>query len=816
VRRCGRSYWEVGLGISLAEATTTLLKGSPLSWPKFQDQKPGTICLESSAQRRLFAFLLKQPATKLASPDEGMFKGLIAAWNDSADPAADHPDAAGGAMSGVWRLAKLEASGFGGLTVFGGPIFEIWIEGESWCLEGQNGSGKTSFTNSILWALTGKRVREYDGLVDDEGDRAPVYSDVGAEIGRWPPLISYPEKVSDLRNEAQVWVRLTFHNGKGDTAIAYRETTSPREGAPLTVKQIDARLLAIPQLIETGLLMPARISRIGFGNKSQSLYEAVKLLTGLDQLSDIAEAARLITHRAQPFLKYAKQQGVEREENKFDENVANAQKKAQSAGLDISGLRMLGQKHIGDSLRTSSKEAAAMAGEHLATLKAQIAEGLDTTKATARTAIREAAAGARAILNQGVKGIPEFEAWVGLKLAKEDPGFKKLPEVTAAARADLNIALGWHKRQSNDHTLRLKALAAHYYVVPDNNENGVCPLCLAQLTSEQQVTLKAELAELKAHADAAERKLADVCATLEKRLGTVLTAELRKHRDQLGAMNPKNAYESAARSRFAQDEPFKSTLTGIARLTEEIVTQQMAALPAFDYATPIETNDRMPSVATEVLNAIEGSERLHALVEWWALHGQAFRNAWAALVQQKDNTGRFQPRTIAGQLEILELAIERAEPLDDLARSLSSAADAADAWDTIKKQQMLREAIAQSLEPLKELRLLVNAETAAAIAGLSLRIKEILNRIHLQERLDYEDTSLQKKAVHVEGSFEPGMRIEAALVANTSWLRAILWAFVLALREQTIDGLKENPFPLAVMDDPQATFDPRNKRKWAD
>lgn len=60
------------------------------------------------------------------------------------------------------------------------------------------------------------------------------------------------------------------------------------------------------------------------------------------------------------------------------------------------------------------------------------------------------------------------------------------------------------------------------------------------------------------------------------------------------------------------------------------------------------------------------------------------------------------------------------------------------------------------------------------------------------------------------------MRFEASLVANTSWLRAILWAFVLALREQIVAGLVVNPFPLMLLDDPQVTFDPRNKRKWAE
>ena len=36
------------------------------------------------------------------------------------------------------------------------------------------------------------------------------------------------------------------------------------------------------------------------------------------------------------------------------------------------------------------------------------------------------------------------------------------------------------------------------------------------------------------------------------------------------------------------------------------------------------------------------------------------------------------------------------------------------------------------------------------------------------------------------------------------------------MRKETLDALGANPFPLMVMDDPQTTFDPRNKRKWAE
>jgi hypothetical protein len=94
-------------------------------------------------------------------------------------------------------------------------------------------------------------------------------------------------------------------------------------------------------------------------------------------------------------------------------------------------------------------------------------------------------------------------------------------------------------------------------------------------------------------------------------------------------------------------------------------------------------------------------------------------------------------------------------------------------------------------------------------------MKSVLDRIHFKERLSFETAALSKKSVQLSGSFDRGIRIDASTVANSSWLRAILWAFLLALREQTIDSLGRNPFPLAVLDDPQVTFDPRNIRKWA-
>lgn len=281
-------------------------------------------------------------------------------------------------------------------------------------------------------------------------------------------------------------------------------------------------------------------------------------------------------------------------------------------------------------------------------------------------------------------------------------------------------------------------------------------------------------------------------------------------------MDPKEAYASAALARFSGERPFSDVLTGIATATKEVIAKQKENLPEFEHAQFSGGTAGAPQSATELRQFIYLVERLISLVDWWSKNRQTFHEAWAELVGKKDDQGNWPTKSVEGYLEVLEQAVDKAEPLDELSKCLTAAADAADAWEKIQEHQKIREAITEVLEPFKELRYLVGAETASSIANLAGRIETILDRIHLQERLTYENASLTKKSVHVEGSFEPGMQIDAALVANTSWLRAILWAFVLALREQTIEGLNANPFPLIVLDDPQTTFDPRNKRKWAE
>lgn len=804
------------MAISFSEATRCLLSGKSLAWAAFDEHKAGSIKLDTPGQRRLFAFLLDQDRAKVARGEEDLFPKLIAAWsNDAVDPAADTTNEAPESSNDVWRLDRVEASGFGGLTLFGGLPFDLRVDGKNWCLNGQNGSGKTSLASAILWALTGKRIREQEGPIVEHGERSAVTNEIGKVLGDWPSFASYPAIAADLVKPVDVWVRLTFVNQSGEVATAYRRMVCPLKGVPIPEVMIDSRLQVAPELLETGLLMPARLARIGFGDKSGSLYEAVKMLTGLDQLADIADGCSQFTHGGRRFLKYGKDNGLDRWEAKFTDEIAKSVQKANELQFVLPEQRILGGKTLVTDLNQAATSASAEAGSHLVTLKSEIAPTIDTTTTEGRTAVRNAVGVARATVNQGTKGIALFDAWAALRTTKDDAAFAGLSGAIDEARARLDKALSWHAKQNADRRFRLKALAAQFFVPPHEHSSPTqCPLCSALLVSAEQKALAAQLAELQQDAAEAESKLEDVCLGLEASLVARLPAELKRHRDFLATMEPKTDYGATIRKKFCEEEPFGNLLLGLANRIVSRVAQQELALPAFAFAA-FQPAEEEPESATNLRRTLHAFERLSALVDWWPEHRHAFREGWSAVIGQKQEDGTFLADSVEGQIQSLEDALSKADPLDALSKSLLTAASAAEKWAAIRKQQDLREAIALALEPLKDLRLLVAAETASSISNLSDRIKDILGRIHLKERLTYEQTSLGKKTIQVGGSFEPGMRIDAALVANTSWLRAILWAFILALREEIIEALGANPFPLMVLDDPQTSFDPRNKRKWA-
>ena len=802
--------------ITFAEAVRALKTGRVLAWESSGAFNSGTIHLTTPEQRRIFDVLIKADRDLVEDADESLFSLLTQTWNDEeSDPANSEAAISDITSTGPWRLIHIEATGFGGLNMPGGPAFELDVNADSWCIEGYNGSGKTSLTSLILWTLTGYCSREHDGPYKDEGHREPVRNASGKKIGCWPPLVSYPLNAEGLKTDAIVTAKLTFRNPAGEFATAERKTTSPVAGVPVLNSQIDPRLLSAPELIESGLLMPARIGHIGFGPKSQTLYGALKMLTGLDQLSCLATGAATLTHKGRKFLKYAKDNGAEGYSRDFVHAMTTAKELACETKLDLSKDYKLGDENLAQDLTDLETWSTTQAGEALGVLKAEISPSLDLTKTDDRTRLNDAVFAVRRLVRDGTKVIPLFIACAAMKKARIESCFKTVDSALDEALQSLEIALEWHTKQEEDEKLQLKALASKYFISDELlNENAYCPLCDTILTSEKQQVLAADLAALKGDADQAARSINDACTDIEKSLRAYIPEYLALHLKTLSEMIVSTAFRESIKERFANGDPFQNELTGISVFATKYADDILDKLPDFEAAIeplPKSNIEAVGSVRDLIMQMLIVSK----LAIWLEANREPYVQAWKALIGIADEDGTWPDASIEGKLGTLEAAIAASEPLDKIAKQLCKAKSAVSEWTKINEVQLIRENIAEAIEPLKQLRDLVNSETHRTVITLSDRVDEILKDIRLRDRFTFENTTMTTKWVTVEGSFADGLKIDASLVANSSWLRALLWAFIFALREQTIDDSGTNNFPLMVLDDPQTTFDPKNKMLWA-
>ena len=225
---------KAGMSISFSQATERLLSGTELSWSGSGAVRAGSITLREAGQRRLFDYLLDADPEEVAEGADTLSGGMITAWKDEdSDPTPDASEADSGASDSPWRLHRIETTNFGGLNTYGGPTFALEIGGENWCLEGSNGSGKTLLASAIIWALTGYRLREHDGLDLEGGVREPVYNDGGKTIGDWPPLATYPESAKALKDTATVEVKLVFAGPSGEQAVRRRITQIGHPSLPI-------------------------------------------------------------------------------------------------------------------------------------------------------------------------------------------------------------------------------------------------------------------------------------------------------------------------------------------------------------------------------------------------------------------------------------------------------------------------------------------------------------------------------------------------------------------------------------------------------
>jgi SOS-response transcriptional repressor LexA len=414
--------------------------------------------------------------------------------------------------------------------------------------------------------------------------------------------------------------------------------------------------------------------------------------------------------------------------------------------------------------------------------------------------------GAQKDMDEGLSGLPTWKLVEQIATALPNAPRAGARAAAAAAKVALDGAVAYFQKQQADSKFRLKAAGAHWHSENRTGPIDSCPLCETLL--KDNPALQQELEALRSAGEAPTRRLEDNVNAIMTALAEAMPHDLRRLLGDALTSQPQGDMEKDYRRKLIEAERYAKCLVKFKVLAEEAIP----GMPS------VELVEAMPSVAplpaaTVVAHRLDQIERICRLAEWYEAQGKQWSDWWVKLTPSKD-TG---DESLSSHLRHLSKSLTEAEPYRIGADAMRLAWVQGRAAAAIESELQRRREIVASLTPLKQLGNLAEAQTRNAITELSGRISAIHSATYIVDRLKFQGASLDKKTgLVVRGELGQTMRIDATLIANTSWLRAILWAFIHALREEAVEQIGGDVFPVIVLDDPQQTFDSEHRARWAE
>ena len=792
--------------LSKAEIERRLLAGIAVQWTD-AGGKSLDMFLGTARERRLFHFVLNSSVREATALPSAFTLGLQSAFDASDDPATTLPNQIATTQPAVWRLKEMETEGFGGINIWQGKPFRLNFDCSSMLLEGPNGSGKSSLTGALVWALSGERPRDH--APDSAHVPSPVFDSNDQAIGQWPPLATYPPSEKELNTPPKVRVSLTFTNEMGAEATVERIYSN---GAMTYIADPQFKVPSV--LIETGLLMPARLSGIRLDEGRGRLTDAVQKLTGLDDLIGIGTLIEGVTHKSREYLSFKKAE-LRDALREFDAAIKTARQEASVVSVAVPAFTPADTGDASSDMASLGKSLAEKSTELAAVISGDIGPTIDLTAPGGQNQVISAIGAAREDLGEGLLAVPFWKILADMGSAIKGGLRATLLAALKNAEEQIELATDLHKKAQLDSRFQLKALSARWHAEHSSGDVKNCPVCEHSL--ETNPGLRSALNELRSAGAAATRTFDDSLTKIQADLADAMPQAWRSYDQQIFSWDVKAKLRDAIASHLVHKDRYNKVLVRFGTIAKESLQKCPAGEPS---ATPLPTADQ---ILQKVVTRIAVARRLLTIADWFESEEALWKSWWESLIEgtsgdlEGEADGLKQGHEgLAPHLKRLSNALEKSGPYRRSALAMREAWKKGKAAAGIQAEVDRRQATADTLSPLKQLKPLCESIARETIDELSSSISALLKQIHLTETLHFQKTKLDRKTgLAVQGSLVPGLRINATLVANTSWLRAILWAFIFALREKAVKQLSADAFPVMVFDDPQSTFDSQHRHRWA-
>ena len=673
-------------------------------------------------------------------------------------------------------------------------------------MEGPNGSGKSSLTAAIIWALSGERPR--DQAEAPAHEHKPVFGKTDAKVGEWPPVATYPHDLTELSSGPNVTVELTFSNPAGTKAVVSRAFDGKK-----TTHSVDPQLSIPPMLLEAGVLMPSRLPKLRFDQGRGKLVDAVQTLTGLDELIELGAFIQGLCHSGRDYLSYKKAELAAGKAN-FKKQVEAARTTLAEVNIDVPDFSIADTDDPNGAMAKFGKEQNDKAGDLTKVVSDDLAIGLDLRDAEVQKRVALALSQAESDIESGLAGLQKWKTLESIANALSSEVRKNIFNAIEEAQAALVTAIAFHNKTLTDTRYRLKAAAARWHAEHGAGTINECPTCRHSL--ENQPELQAELTELKGAGEAATRKLSDNVIGIMADLEAAVPQAMRRYLSEDAPTKPRAELAGALEATFVNADRYQKYLTKCGALSKAA----LADAPSSEMELPVLKTETVAGTG-QVLARIVAIEKLINLTTWFETESKSWLTWWKTLSTADPlpdgSVPRTEPETLSAHVARIAKSLGEATPYRLGAEALRTAWKEGLAARKIEKELEQRQAIAEALTPLKNLGSMAEAQARDALNTLSEKIGRIHNASYLSDSIRFQSATLEKRAgLVVRGELSGEIRVDATLVANTSWIRGVLWAFIFALREEAVEQIGNDAFPIMVLDDPQQTFDTVHRHRWVE
>ena len=736
------------------------------------------------------------------------------------------------------HLKKIRAHRFAGIHKYGDENncpedFEYEFQKSLTLIQGDNGSGKTSLVNAIVWCLTGHiyRTQRLPEKIEDEIEITTEDTNQQAILKTCTAITPIPEaKILESLNDKKIfldtWVELTFEDDSGTEVAKVKRAISRTTRGKLNIDVTGIDKLDLdPVALEVGTKMAGMIPYVQI-EEASDLGKAIASLTGLRPLESLVKHALKTQDKLKGELKRERDGEIIALDSRFSDvygqlkELINA---TPSLLVKIEDISNNANKNTNSILRKQKSVFENIEAKELERGKDILGKDFDPADPQTRNDLIDNAAKALGLIElDNLRRLPSLQRLGNLKKLTE----KEIKEARDLIEKILNEASIIEELEKKpDHAARERLYAnIGRWIRQNNKSTDVCPICDNNLKDQNdKVTGKKISEHLKEHASEDKEYLSKVIKEwskswidkLSSKLPSCLALEMKKELPS----SPVDLISTAFIEELFASVVFKNSLLPLKKKNQDLCSDVLTQIDNFNEPHELSFTEYFAQKCEDLKLTLERLIKAVGFAEWRKNNDEGCQTAYKQIIgnasTEEENKDRIR-QSLYFNLSSLDKLVKNTSPLR---QSLLKNEELRNIITKRRKDERIlryyKKTVA-AIDDLIKIKTLVELQVEAIIQKLSVDIKTWKDKFYSPAYTGVpkiSDTNIDTKGSLIINAEIGGTKASSKHICNSSDLRATLLAVLVSFWKHLMD--ERGCLSLIIFDDLQEFFDKRNRRKIA-